>query len=77
MRQKGQSTSFSQPLFLSFVLGMAGSSPLKSGFLRLDILSDSGFGVGADFNDWKQVVTFRALLIHPLQTGLTRHRFCA
>jgi hypothetical protein len=56
---------------------MAGGAPLKSGFLRWGILGDSGFGLGVDFNDWKQVVTFRALLIRPLQTGLTRHRFCA
>jgi hypothetical protein len=54
---------------------MAGGAPLKSGFLRWGILGDSGFGLGVDFNDWKQVVTFRALLIRPLQTGLTRHRF--
>jgi len=29
-------------------------------------LQDSGFGFGVDFNDWKQVVTFRALVIRPL-----------
>jgi hypothetical protein len=46
---------------------MAVASPLMSGFLRVDILRDLGFGFGMDFSDWKQVVAFRALLIRPLQ----------
>lgn len=32
---------------------------------------------GCRFNDRKLVVAFRALMIRPLQTGVTRHRFCA
>jgi len=54
---------------------MAGRHPPNRGFLRLDILRDLDVGFGVDSNDWKQVVTFRALVTRPLQTGMTRHRF--
>jgi len=54
---------------------MEEASPLKSGFLRVLFFGDSAAGVVSDLNDDQRVVTFRALVIRPLQTGVTRHRF--
>ena len=56
---------------------MEGASPLKSGFFRCEFAVRSGVSGEPDFYDQKRVVTFRVLLFRPLQTGLTRHRFCA
>jgi len=32
---------------------------------------------GFRFYGWKLLVAYRALVFRPLQTGVTRHRFCA
>lgn len=74
--KKGQSTSLSQPIFFSFVLGMRVASPQKNGFYK-DVFSSDLALAWEQFNDRKLVVAFRALMFRPLQTGVTRHRFCA
>ena len=48
-RKRGQSTSFSQSCFLRFVFGMAGGSPLKSGFFSIGYSARSWLRIWSGF----------------------------
>lgn len=75
--KKGQSTSLSHLLLLSFVVGLEEAFLLKSGFFKDLFWVRPDVSWKADFQGEKLVVAFRNLGPRPLQTVLTRHRFCA